>query len=82
MNLVTLRNADRESAWKQCLIRIDRTNIVRGLLTNASDTGAEIRCKFPFESEQRVEVFSSTQVSHRHARIVRNDGNSYGIKWT
>lgn len=82
MSASRLRNSSRETTWRQCLVRVDQRTLVRGLLTNVSHSGAELRCKYPFEHRQQIEVFSSQTESRRHAQIMRNDGNCFGVEWS
>lgn len=76
-----LRCGFRETTWTPCIVRANGTRIIRGLITNISGSGAELRCKFPFEAQQRVEVFAPNQSSRQIAQIVRDDGNRFGLKW-
>ncbi|MCR9270539.1 MAG: hypothetical protein ACX94B_07535 [Henriciella sp.] len=76
-----VRHEQREATWTPCLIRVDHATIIRGLITNTSDSGAELRCKFQFETQQRIEVFAPNESLRRTAKIVREHGNQYGLEW-
>lgn len=82
MSVRPLRHAQRDPAWRQCLVRVDPTTIIRGLLTDTSDTGAQLRCKGLLEMQDLIDVYSSEETSRRRARVVRHDGNSFGLEWT
>lgn len=76
-----LRDSAREATWLQCLVRVDRDSIVRGLITNASGSGAELRCKYQLQIGQTIEVATHNGSPRRSASIIRFDGNSFGIQW-
>ena len=77
----TLRDTAREATWTPCLVRVDRETILRGLITNISPSGAELRCKFPFESQQKIDLVMPSDQSRQSAFIVRGRGNKFGIRW-
>ncbi len=77
-----LRHGFRDTTWTPCIVRAERTRIVRGLITNISGTGAELRCKFPLEQDQKIEVFAPSEDARRLATIVRDDGNIFGLEWS
>lgn len=82
MSVRPLRHAHRDLAWRQCLVRIDPTTIIRGLLTDTSETGAQLRCKYLLQADALIDVYSTDETSRRRARVVRHDGNSFGLEWT
>ena len=76
-----LRDSAREATWLQCLVRVDQDTIVRGLITNASGSGAELRCKCQLQIGQIIEVAALNCSPRKSAEIIRVDGNRFGIQW-
>ncbi len=75
------RDTAREATWLQCLVRVDPETIVRGLITNVSDSGAELRCKHQLHIGQSIEVATHNGSPRKRASITRVDGNCYGVQW-
>ena len=81
MNDSVLRESVREATWLQCLVRVNQDTIVRGLITNVSGSGAELRCKYQLEIVQTIEVAAHHSGPRKSASIIRADGNRFGIQW-
>ena len=76
-----LRDSAREATWLQCLVRLDPDTILRGLITNASTSGAELRCKCQLQIGQIIEIATHNCGPRKSASIMRVDGNRFGIRW-
>jgi hypothetical protein len=76
-----LRESVREATWLQCLVRVNQDTIARGLMTNVSGSGAELRCKYQLEIGQTIEVAAHHSGPRKSASIIRADGNRFGIQW-
>jgi len=76
-----LRGSVRKATWLQCLVRVNQDTIARGLITNASGSGAELRCKHQLEIGQTIEVAAHNSGPRKSASIIRVDGNRFGIQW-